>query len=90
MPTGTGSEPWTALWEAARRFSQESAYPSQAFPVRRVRGHSRREQQRQDYHHRHEHAGLDGYAPAVKTDWPPIIIATGKRAPRKDEMRPAA
>lgn len=33
MLTGTGSETWTALWEAARRFSQESAYPSQAFPV---------------------------------------------------------
>jgi energy-coupling factor transporter ATP-binding protein EcfA2 len=31
--TGTGSEAWTAVWEAARRFSQESAYPSQAFPV---------------------------------------------------------
>jgi energy-coupling factor transporter ATP-binding protein EcfA2 len=33
MLTGTGSETWTDLWEAARRFSQESAYPSQAFPV---------------------------------------------------------
>ena len=30
---GTGSEPWTALWEAARRFSQEQAYPGQVFPV---------------------------------------------------------
>ena len=30
---GTGSEPWKGLWEAARRFSQEQAYPSQAFPV---------------------------------------------------------
>src|SRR5262249_31369377 len=33
MLTGTGFEAWTVLWEAARRFSQESAYPSQAFPV---------------------------------------------------------
>jgi hypothetical protein len=33
MLTGTGSETWTDLWEAARRFSQEGAYPSQAFPV---------------------------------------------------------
>jgi energy-coupling factor transporter ATP-binding protein EcfA2 len=33
MLAGTGSEPWTALWEAARRFSQEQAYPGQAFPV---------------------------------------------------------
>ena len=33
MLSGTGSEAWTALWEAARRFSQESAYPGQAFPV---------------------------------------------------------
>ena len=33
MLAGTGSEPWTALWEAARRFSQEQAYPSQAYPV---------------------------------------------------------
>ena len=30
---GTGSEAWAALWESARRFSQDSAYPSQAFPV---------------------------------------------------------
>ena len=30
---GTGAETWTALWEAARRFSQENAYPGQPFPV---------------------------------------------------------
>ena len=30
---GTGSEPWTLLWESARRFSQEVAYPGQEFPV---------------------------------------------------------
>jgi len=33
MLDGTGSETWTALWEAARRFSDEAAYPGQAFPV---------------------------------------------------------
>jgi len=33
MLPGTGSEAWTALWEAARRFSQEQAYPGQEFPV---------------------------------------------------------
>ncbi|WP_311982487.1 AAA family ATPase [Bradyrhizobium japonicum] len=33
MLTGTGSETWTALWEAAREFSNESAYPGQTFPV---------------------------------------------------------
>lgn len=33
MLTGTGSGPWTALWEAARRFSQEQAFPGDAFPV---------------------------------------------------------
>lgn len=33
MLAGTGSESWTALWEAARRFSQEQACPDQAFPV---------------------------------------------------------
>lgn len=33
MLTGTGSEAWTSLWEAARRFSHQSAYPSQPFPV---------------------------------------------------------
>ena len=33
MLAGTGSESWTELWEAARRFSQEHAYPGQAFPV---------------------------------------------------------
>jgi energy-coupling factor transporter ATP-binding protein EcfA2 len=33
MLAETGSEAWTALWEAARKFSQEQAYPGQAFPV---------------------------------------------------------
>ncbi|MBI5263869.1 MAG: AAA family ATPase [Bradyrhizobium sp.] len=33
MLPGTGAETWTALWEAARQFSQESAYPAQTFPV---------------------------------------------------------
>jgi len=30
---GTGSDTWKALWEVARRFSQEQAYPDQPFPV---------------------------------------------------------
>jgi energy-coupling factor transporter ATP-binding protein EcfA2 len=30
---GTGSELWTTLWESARRFSQEKAYPGQTFPI---------------------------------------------------------
>jgi len=30
---GTGSELWKTLWEAARQFSAESAYPGKAFPV---------------------------------------------------------
>ena len=33
MLEGTGSETWTALWETARQFSQELAYPGQEFPV---------------------------------------------------------
>lgn len=33
MLAGTGSESWAALWEAARVFSQERAYPGQMFPV---------------------------------------------------------
>lgn len=33
MLPGTGAETWAALWEAARKFSQESAYPRQTFPV---------------------------------------------------------
>ncbi|MBI1383151.1 MAG: AAA family ATPase [Planctomycetaceae bacterium] len=33
MLDGTGSDPWTALWEAARHFSDEVAYSGQAFPV---------------------------------------------------------
>jgi len=33
MLAGTGSEPWKALWETARQFSQELAYPGKAFPV---------------------------------------------------------
>ncbi|MGB8204309.1 MAG: AAA family ATPase [Candidatus Baltobacteraceae bacterium] len=30
---GTGSESWMMLWEAARVFSQDQAYPGQTFPV---------------------------------------------------------
>jgi ABC-type multidrug transport system ATPase subunit len=33
MLAGTGSEPWKVLWESARQFSQELAYPDKAFPV---------------------------------------------------------
>ncbi|MGZ9189905.1 MAG: restriction endonuclease subunit S, partial [Nitrospira sp.] len=33
MLAGTGSEPWKALWESARQFSQGLAYPGKAFPV---------------------------------------------------------
>jgi energy-coupling factor transporter ATP-binding protein EcfA2 len=33
MLDGTGSESWTVLWEAARRFSQEQVYPGKGFPV---------------------------------------------------------
>ena len=33
MLAGTGLEPWTALWYAARKFSEELAYPGEAFPV---------------------------------------------------------
>jgi hypothetical protein len=32
MLAGTGSETWTALWDAARSFSQERAYPDESFP----------------------------------------------------------
>ena len=28
-----GSSPWKALWESARRFSEERAYPDRSFPV---------------------------------------------------------
>lgn len=30
---GIGSESWRALWESARRYSTQSAYPSQPFPA---------------------------------------------------------
>ncbi|GAN62514.1 hypothetical protein AA0313_1872 [Acetobacter indonesiensis NRIC 0313] len=30
---GVGEGPWRALWEAARRYSTEAAYPEKAFPV---------------------------------------------------------
>jgi energy-coupling factor transporter ATP-binding protein EcfA2 len=33
MLAGTGSELWKALWESARQFSEELAYPDKAFPV---------------------------------------------------------
>lgn len=31
--TGTGTEDWAAMWEAARHFSEEVAYSGQSFPV---------------------------------------------------------
>jgi ABC-type lipoprotein export system ATPase subunit len=30
---GVGSNPWLSLWEAARKFSLDAAYPERAFPV---------------------------------------------------------
>ena len=30
---GVGDSPWKALWESARRFSDEQAYPDRSFPV---------------------------------------------------------
>jgi energy-coupling factor transporter ATP-binding protein EcfA2 len=30
---GTGTDPWAVMWEAARRFSEEAAYPGKPFPV---------------------------------------------------------
>lgn len=33
MLDGTGTESWALLWESARRFSEESAYPEREFPV---------------------------------------------------------
>jgi ABC-type polar amino acid transport system ATPase subunit len=33
MLAGTGTETWTSLWEATRRFSEELAYPGRGFPV---------------------------------------------------------
>jgi energy-coupling factor transporter ATP-binding protein EcfA2 len=33
MLKGTGSEAWAVLWESARRFSEDLAYPGQEFPV---------------------------------------------------------
>ena len=30
---GIGTSPWKALWESAKRFSEEHAYPAQSFPV---------------------------------------------------------
>lgn len=32
LPRGIGSSPWKALWEAAKRFSKEHAYPDHDFP----------------------------------------------------------
>ena len=30
---GVGTSPWKTLWESARRFSEEQAYPGRSFPV---------------------------------------------------------
>ncbi|MDT9547413.1 MAG: AAA family ATPase [Chlorobium phaeovibrioides] len=39
MLAGTGSEEWTAMWDSARQFSQELAYPGKEFPVVEVGAH---------------------------------------------------
>jgi energy-coupling factor transporter ATP-binding protein EcfA2 len=31
--SGVGSSPWKHMWEAARRYSEENAYPQKGFPV---------------------------------------------------------
>jgi energy-coupling factor transporter ATP-binding protein EcfA2 len=51
--TGTGSEAWTGLWEEARRFSQDCAYPGQAFPVVKEGAHCVLCQQDLDHAARH-------------------------------------
>ena len=53
MLPGTGSESWMVLWESARQFSQESAYPGQAFPVVDNGAHCVLCQQDLDYAARH-------------------------------------
>ena len=49
----TGSESWTVLWEHARRFSQELAYPGQPFPVVENDAHCVLCQQNLDHAARH-------------------------------------
>ena len=53
MLAGTGSETWTILWEAARKFSEELAYPGQAFPVLEDEAHCVLCQQDFDHAARH-------------------------------------
>ena len=53
MLEGTGSEPWGVLWNAARRFSVELAYPGQEFPV--VNGGARCVLCQQDLDHAARH-----------------------------------
>ena len=53
MLAGTGSESWTELWEYARRFSQELAYPGQPFPVVENDAHCVLCQQNLDHAARH-------------------------------------
>lgn len=53
MLGGTGSEPWTVLWESARRFSKELAYPGQEFPVVENGAHCVLCQQDLDHEARH-------------------------------------
>ena len=50
---GTGSESWSVLWEYARRFSQELAYPGQPFPVVENDAHCVLCQQNLDHAARH-------------------------------------
>jgi energy-coupling factor transporter ATP-binding protein EcfA2 len=53
MLGGTGSERWAELWDAARRFSQEQAYPGQDFPVVENESHCVLCQQDLDHAARH-------------------------------------
>ena len=53
MLLGTGSKLWTALWESARRFSNELAYRDNVFPVVEVGAHCVLCQQDLDHAARH-------------------------------------
>ena len=64
MLNGTGSETWSALWQAARQFSQEEAYPGETFPA--TRNGSRCVLCQQDLDHAAQHR-LDNFEAFVRS-----------------------
>ena len=69
MLDGTGSEPWVEMWESARRFSRELAYPDDPFPATHDGASCVLCQQNLDHAARHRLDGFEAFrASTVEKD----------------------